>query len=83
LRKLFRTSGFKTKQIQTTGISLTRLRTSQGKTKEVYISKTSTDEQIRTKIDEKNYLQLAKRMANGALTLFGVGDSLKGWFVKG
>jgi 2-polyprenyl-3-methyl-5-hydroxy-6-metoxy-1,4-benzoquinol methylase len=83
LSKLFRTSGFKPLKIQTTGISLTRLRTSQGKTKEAYISKTSTDEQIRTKIDEKNYLQLAKRMANGALTLFGVGDSLKGWFVKG
>ena len=82
LKGVFKQSGFSCKKIETTGISLTRLKTSQGKTSEAFISETSTDEQLRNKIEEKRYLQLAKTMVNGTLTIFGVGDSLKGWFVK-
>lgn len=82
LNTLFKRSGFKKKAIQTTGISLTRLKTSQGKTSQAFISETSDDENLRKQIEEKSYLQLAKKMVNGTLTLFGVGDSLKGWFVK-
>lgn len=82
LNKLFKRCGFKKKAIQTTGISLTRLKTSQGKTSQAFISETSDDENLRKQIEEKGYLQLAKKMVNGTLTLFGVGDSLKGWFVK-
>jgi 2-polyprenyl-3-methyl-5-hydroxy-6-metoxy-1,4-benzoquinol methylase len=82
LKKLFTQCGFRKLKIQTTGISLTRLKTSQGQTSQAFISETSDDEQLRNKIEEKRYLQLAKTMVNGALTLLGVGDSLKGWFVK-
>ncbi len=82
LKKLFTQCGFRKLKIQTTGISLTRLKTSQGQTSQAFISETSDDEQLRNKIEEKRYLQLAKTMVNGTLTIFGVGDSLKGWFVK-
>lgn len=82
LKRVFKQSGFSCKKIETTGISLTRLKTSQGKTSEAFISETSTDEQLRNSIETKWYLQLAKRFINGALTLLGKGDSLKGWFVK-
>jgi 2-polyprenyl-3-methyl-5-hydroxy-6-metoxy-1,4-benzoquinol methylase len=82
LKKLFVNHGFNKWKIQTTGISLTRLKTSQGQTSQAFISETSDDEQLRNKIEEKRYLQLAKTVVNGTLTLFGVGDSLKGWFVK-
>jgi SAM-dependent methyltransferase len=82
LKKLFVKHGFCKWKIQTTGISLTRLKTSQGQTSQAFISETSDDEQLRNKIEEKKYLQLAKKMVNGTLTFFGVGDSLKGWFVK-
>jgi 2-polyprenyl-3-methyl-5-hydroxy-6-metoxy-1,4-benzoquinol methylase len=82
LKQVFKKCGFTCKKIETTGISLTRLKTSQGKTSEAFISETSTDEQLRTNIETKWYLQLAKRAVNGMLTLIGKGDSLKGWFVK-
>ncbi len=82
LKRVFKQSGFSCKKIETTGISLTRLKTSQGKTSEAFISETSTDEQLRNSIETKWYLQVAKRFINGALTLLGKGDSLKGWFVK-
>jgi len=82
LKKIFTQCGFRKLKIQTTGISLTRLKTSQGQTSQAFISETSDDEQLRNKIEEKKYLQLAKNMVNGTLTLCGVGDSLKGWFVK-
>jgi 2-polyprenyl-3-methyl-5-hydroxy-6-metoxy-1,4-benzoquinol methylase len=82
LKKLFTKLGFSKLKIQTTGISLTRLKTSQGQTSQAFISETSDDEQLRNKIEEKKYLQLAKRIVNETLTLFGIGDSLKGWFVK-
>ena len=82
LKRLFASKGFSTKRIQTTGISFTRLKTSKGETSQAFISPTSDDEQLRNKIEENPYLQLAKKMVNGTLTLFGIGDSLKGWFVK-
>lgn len=82
LKKLFCSHGFRKHRIQTTGISFTRLKTSKGETSQAFISATSDDEHLRTKIEEKAYLQLAKKIVNGTLTLFGVGDSLKGWFVK-
>jgi 2-polyprenyl-3-methyl-5-hydroxy-6-metoxy-1,4-benzoquinol methylase len=82
LKKVFRQHGFKTKKIVTTGISLTRLKTSSGKSNQPLISASSDDEKIRNQVESKWYLQLAKRFVNGTLTLFGKGDSLKGWFVK-
>lgn len=82
LKKLFTQCGFRKLKIQTTGISLTRLKTSQGQTSQAFISETSDDEQLRNKIEDKKHLQLVKKLVNGTLTIFGVGDSLKGWFVK-
>lgn len=82
LNRLFKKHGFKKLKIQTTGISLTRLKTSQGKTSQAFISESSDDENLRKQIEEKRYLQLAKKTVNSTLTLLGVGDSLKGWFIK-
>lgn len=82
LKAVFRRCGFKTKKLETTGISLTRLRTSQGKSDQEYVSETSDDEIMRLKIEDKWYLQFGKIVINKTLTIFGKGDSLKGWFVK-
>ena len=82
LKKVFAISGFKTFKIETTGISLTRLRTSQGKSNQKIISAKSDDEKLRTKIDNRWHLKLAKTTVNKTLTIVGVGDSLKGWFIK-
>ncbi|TNF49264.1 MAG: class I SAM-dependent methyltransferase [Bacteroidetes bacterium] len=82
LKKVFTVSGFSCRKIETTGISLTRLKTSQGKSDQAYISASSDDEQLRNSMETKWYLKLAKKVINGTLTLIGKGDSLKGWFMK-
>lgn len=82
LNKLFTENGFKTLKIQTTGISLTRLRTSKGKSDQGFVSETSDDEMVRYRIERNKTLRLGKRMANGVLNLFKIGDTLKGSFIK-
>lgn len=82
LIKVFSDSGFKKLQIKTTGVSLTRLRISQGKSNQKIISAKSDDEKIRTRIDNKIHLKFAKNTINNFLTILGLGDSLKGWFIK-
>ncbi len=88
ITKAFKNSGFTRLKVLTTGISLTRLRrgknkkTGNNKPQEQLISKSSSDEILRNKIENKKHLQYAKSIVNWVLTFFGVGDSLKGYFVK-
>jgi predicted transcriptional regulator len=63
-------------------LSITRIKTSQKKSNQQYISATSDDEKIRQKIEEKRVLQWAKKLVNWILTVTGKGDTLKGYFVK-
>ncbi len=82
LKKLFKKTGFKNKKIKTTGISLTRYKTSSGKSNQKFISDVSDDEKIRTKIESNSYLKKLIILLNFILSFFGVGDNLKGWFIK-
>lgn len=77
IHRLFKKSGFRKKKIQTTGYSRTRLKTSQNKSDQAFISEQSDDEQMRNKIEGSSILQLAKKTVNFGLTVFGKGDSLK------
>ncbi|MBL1280579.1 MAG: class I SAM-dependent methyltransferase [Fluviicola sp.] len=81
LRKVFSEAKFSVEQIKTTGISLTRIRTSKGSNQE-YVSATSDDEMLRHRIEKSKALRFSKRFVNWWLNLFSVGDSLKGTFVK-
>ena len=74
--------GFKAVKILTTGISITRLKTSKKKNSEKLISKESSDEKLRQQIAGKWYLESIKIIANKLLTKFGIGLSLKGYFIK-
>lgn len=82
LKKLFTNVGFKTYKIQSTGISLTRLKISKGVSTQLLISKDSDDEKIRVQIENKKHLQFLKYLVNSFLTIIEKGDSIKGWFVK-
>lgn len=82
LRRLFVSRGFYSQKIETTGVSLTRFKTSKGISNQRIISAQSDDEKIRNKMDNRIHLKLAKKIINAALTIFGKGDSLKGWFIK-
>lgn len=65
-----------------TGISITRIKTSKKTSTEKLISKESSDEKLRENINKKWYLGVAKNVINSALTLSKTGMSLKGYFVK-
>ena len=82
LRKVFNRTGFKTKRIKATGISLTRLKTSQSFSNQEIISKKSDDEIVRNRLENNFFLKFIKFLVNWNLTFFGVGDALKGYFVK-
>ncbi len=82
LSRLFTKSGFKKVRVETTGISLTRLRTSRGSSNQEFISRDSDDEILRNNFEKNIFLRITKKVVNSFLTVFGVGDSLKGWYIK-
>lgn len=82
LRKVCESNGFKTKSIVATGISLTRAKTSKGKSNQKFVSETSDDEMLRYRIEKNRGLRFGKRIANKVLNLLKIGESLKGTFIK-
>lgn len=79
---LFSKLGFKPLDVQTTGISITRIKIATGKSKQQFISKESDDEKLRVKMEENKLLGVAKATANFVLSTLGCGDSLKGYYIK-
>lgn len=82
LRKLMKSNGFDDISTKTTGMSMTRIKTSKGKSDQDYVSETSDDEMLRYRIEKNAALRIAKNGINGGLNLLKVGDSLKGTFRK-
>jgi len=74
--------GFEKEKILTTGISITRIRTSLGTSNQPMISTDSDDEKIRRAIASYPPMKLMKLLVNKVLTVFGVGMSLKVFFEK-
>ncbi|MFK7784583.1 MAG: class I SAM-dependent methyltransferase, partial [Crocinitomicaceae bacterium] len=82
LKSLFTKNGFTKKSIVTSGISRTRLKTSTGKSNQAFVSETSDDEILRHRIEKKWYLRVIKKLANGFLNAFRLGESIKATFIK-
>ncbi|TNF27424.1 MAG: class I SAM-dependent methyltransferase [Bacteroidetes bacterium] len=82
LKRVFKESGFVSRKVETTGVSITRIKKSQGRSKQATISAASDDEKLRQQIAGNPLLGMVKQIINWQLTLLGVGNSLKGWFVK-
>ena len=82
LQSLFEQHGFETSKIKTTGYSVTRKKTSQGKSNQDFVSETSDDEMLRYKIEKSTLLKTGKNTANWALNKLKVGDSIKATFIK-
>ena len=82
INNLLTLTGFKKSFLKSTGISITRLRTSQGKSNQKYISKSSDDEKVRNKIENNVLLKIFKTTLNYFLSFFGLGDSLKVSYIK-
>ncbi len=84
---LLKKNQFEKKKLVSTGISLTRIKTSlqaanNAKVTEQYISSVSTDELLRKKIDSNLVMNFLKNAMNLFLTFLGIGNSIKGWYIK-
>jgi SAM-dependent methyltransferase len=75
-------NGFRKWKIRTTGVSLATIKSSLGTSREAIVSPTSSDEIIRSKMEESRLLHLFKVVTNYFLNLFSLGSSMKGWYIK-
>lgn len=82
LEEIFKKNHFQKLSIKTTGISLTRLKTSKKVSNQEFVSETSDDEMFRYRIEKNGFLRFLKSMTNRGLNLFGLGVTLKGSFIK-
>jgi 2-polyprenyl-3-methyl-5-hydroxy-6-metoxy-1,4-benzoquinol methylase len=79
---LMKLHGFKAKKILTTGISITRIKTSMKLSNQKFISPSSDDERIRNMFERNSIMRFIKKSINGVLSSIGKGDSMKAFFEK-
>lgn len=82
LNKLFADEGFSLLKMETTGVSITRARTSLKLSTQSFISESSDDEKLRRMLESNLFLKGIKGAANKALTMLNAGDSIKATFIK-
>lgn len=82
LQRLFTDSGFSLLKIETTGISITRAKTSLKISNQSFISETSDDEKLRRALEANPLMRGLKSATNKFLSLLQAGDSIKATFIK-
>jgi len=74
--------GFKKVKIKTTGISIARIKNSLNKGEKSHESNICNDEDLRKSL-ETGYKKHIKSFINWTLSLLGIGNSMKSWYIKG
>lgn len=82
LKRLFQKQNFTDQKIETTGISITRMKAGITQSDQKAIAAGSEDEKIRKAIEGNPVLQLFKSAINNSLNLIKGGDNLKATFIK-
>lgn len=82
VHKLLEANDLEKKYLITSGISITAIRNHFSKKKEKSISNTSTDDIIRTALEVGSGMQWVKFVVNKFLDTLGIGNSLKGFYIK-
>lgn len=82
LNKLLTSHNFKKKYLKTTGISVTRKKTSKGESNQEHVSETSDDEMLRYRIENNAVLRTGKKLANFGLKSSRLGLSMKAFYTK-
>jgi SAM-dependent methyltransferase len=82
INELFKRHGFRRLRIDTSGISISRLKSGIKSTPEKSVSPESDDEAIRRTLESSRILLWLKSAANKVLSLMKAGDSIKATFVK-
>jgi 2-polyprenyl-3-methyl-5-hydroxy-6-metoxy-1,4-benzoquinol methylase len=87
LRRLFEQHGFATIWVRTSGISIERIRqyltgTLHGAKANPEAAYRTLDHSIQESLERRPLLRFIKRLVNGILNAFGLGDAMKATFVK-
>lgn len=82
LTKLLENNSFKSSKVLSTGLSISRIKTSKKISTETIIAKNSSDEVIRRNIDKYRYLKFLKVIINKMLNWTSTGMTLKGYYIK-
>jgi 2-polyprenyl-3-methyl-5-hydroxy-6-metoxy-1,4-benzoquinol methylase len=82
IKILLKKIGLKKIKITTTGISLNRLFFKKNRNPNGIINSENKDEFIRESLEKNRGLRFSKIVINFFLNLFGIGNSLKGWYTK-
>ena len=82
LKRLMKSYDLKAKRVLTTGVSISSIKISQKPGSDQPTSADSSDEKLRMKINSRWYLRAMKKVVNTTLTIFGLGITLKGYFIK-
>ncbi len=77
MKRMLKNNGFGTFRIETTGISLSRLKNAFTPATENPFTQNSTDERLRQSFEESRLLNLIKSSINSFLTITRMGNSLK------
>lgn len=78
---LLQQQGFKKWKLTTTGISIARVKRSLKRKNKQSTENVATDEALRESL-EVGYKKYIKKMVNFFLDTFGIGNSLKAWYIK-
>jgi 2-polyprenyl-3-methyl-5-hydroxy-6-metoxy-1,4-benzoquinol methylase len=82
LNKLLQQSGFRKVKLLTTGISISHYQMSNIPEGTAILKNTKEDEKLRSRIANSRVLRLVKNIINSGLTVFGIGMTLKAFYIK-
>lgn len=82
LQYLLKKNNFQKIFLKTTGISISRFRNSKQKSNNPLISQKSDDEIIRVKAENNKLLNFLIKITNQILSILGIGDNIKGLYLK-
>lgn len=81
-RRLLENNGFRELKMTTTGFSISLLNARKENETVQYVAENNTDDKIRNLTESNPLANLGKGIVNGCLDILGVGNSLKGYFIK-
>ena len=82
LDRMLSAEGLKKRGLTTTGFSFYRWQVRHDRSSVNKSAAQRKEESIRSALEHKPYLRLTKRLANGLLNLFQLGDSMKAYYIK-
>lgn len=82
LNNLLVSQGFQKLKLKSTGLSITRIKTSKKMSSEKIVEKNNSDDKLRTLIEKNIIVKTLKTLINWGLNFFSIGNTLKALYIK-